>query len=245
MPIVVEDGPGFLVNRLLFPYVSEALELLLEGVPPDAIEHAAARFGMDMGPLHLLDEIGLDTALRAGMNLSGAFVERVSASPLLVKMVKAGRLGRKSGAGFFDYPQSAHLAGPGARPSAPRLPSTAEVLMEFATTSLADAPRRIPQVPPVHAISARLVLAMLIEAVRLWEERKVCQAGDIDLGAVFGLGFPESRGGLLWWADTLGAARLLALLQPLARLGQRWQPPPLLVEMGRRRQPFHVSSHSS
>ena len=110
MPIVVEDGPGFVVNRLLFPYLSEALELLREGAPVDAIERAAAEFGMAMGPLRLMDEIGLDTILQAAWVLAAAFPERIVSSPLLVSMVKAGRLGRKTGAGFFslrraDFPR--------------------------------------------------------------------------------------------------------------------------------------------
>ena len=103
MPIVVCDGPGFLVNRLLFPYLGEALELLREGVPADAIERAATEFGMAIGPLRLMDEIGLDTTLQAGWVLAAAFPERIVSSPLLVSMVKAGRLGQKAGAGFYLY----------------------------------------------------------------------------------------------------------------------------------------------
>lgn len=103
MPIVVRDGPGFLVNRLLFPYLGEALQLLREGVPAETIERAATEFGMALGPLRLMDEIGLDTALQAGWVLAAAFPDRIVSSPLLVSLVKAGRLGQKSGAGFYLY----------------------------------------------------------------------------------------------------------------------------------------------
>ena len=103
MPMVVQDGPGFVVNRLLFPYLNEALELLREGVPAESIERAAAEFGMTIGPLRLMDEIGLDTTLQAAWVLGAAFPERVVSSPLLVSLVKAGRLGQKTGAGFFSY----------------------------------------------------------------------------------------------------------------------------------------------
>ena len=103
MPIVVQDGPGFVVNRLLFPYLGEALELLREGTPVEWIERAATEFGMAIGPLRLMDEIGLDVAFQAGWVLAEAFPERIVSSPVLVSMVKAGRLGRKTGAGFFSY----------------------------------------------------------------------------------------------------------------------------------------------
>ena len=102
-PIVVDDGPGFLVNRLLVPYLTEALELLLDGASIDDVEHAATEFGMAMGPLRLVDEIGIDTVFQGGRVLWEAFPDRVVASPLLVSMLKAGRLGTKSGAGFFLY----------------------------------------------------------------------------------------------------------------------------------------------
>ena len=88
---------------MLFPYLGEALELLREGVPAESIERAAAEFGMAIGPLRLMDEIGLDTTLQAAWVLAAAFPERIVSSPLLVSMVKAGRLGQKTGAGFFSY----------------------------------------------------------------------------------------------------------------------------------------------
>ena len=103
MPIVVQDGPGFVVNRLLFPYLGEALELLREGTPVESIERAATEFGMAIGPLRLMDEIGLDVVFQSGWVLAEAFPERIVASPVLVSMIKAGRLGRKTGAGFFTY----------------------------------------------------------------------------------------------------------------------------------------------
>ena len=159
IPIVVEDGPGFVVNRLLFPYLSEALELLREGRPIDAIEGAAAEFGMAIGPLRLMDEIGLDTILHAAWVLSAAFPERVVSSPLLVSMVKAGRLGRKTGAGFFGHggPTSGIVSGPADA-------AVAELLAPWI-----DAP---PRTAPEN-IACRLVLPMLLEATRLLEEGKV------------------------------------------------------------------------
>src|SRR5262249_26002946 len=102
-PIVVKDGPGFLVNRILFPYMDEALLLLTEGAEPRAIDKAATAVGMPMGPITLQDVVGLDTSLYAGRVMHAAFPNRAVASPLLEELVAKGRLGQKSGAGFYRY----------------------------------------------------------------------------------------------------------------------------------------------
>jgi 3-hydroxyacyl-CoA dehydrogenase len=224
-PIVVSDGPGFLVNRLLVPYLAEALEMLLEGASLDEIDGAATEFGMAMGPLHMLDEIGLDTALLVGRVLWEAFPERISVSPLLISMFKAGRLGCKCGQGFFLYPNG--TGGDGPRPPDPQL---ADILATWARP-----PRSFS--PP--DIVARLLLPMILEAARLLEEGRVRDPRTIDLGAIYGLGFPASRGGLLYWADRLGSKRILALLKPLLLLGPRMEPTPMLVAMARRHGRFY------
>ena len=102
-PILVRSGPGFLVNRLLLPYMSEAVELLLEGVEPRRVDRVATRFGMPMGPIHLYDVVGLDVAAYAGKTMIEAFPDRVLDAPLLKTLVTAGRLGQKSGHGFYNY----------------------------------------------------------------------------------------------------------------------------------------------
>ncbi len=107
MPIVVRDGPGFLVNRLLFPYLGEALELLREGVPADAIERAATEFGMAIGPLRLMDEIGLDTALQAGWVLAAAFPERIVFFAVARVDGEGRPPGEKSGGGVLSVRQAA------------------------------------------------------------------------------------------------------------------------------------------
>ena len=219
MPIVVDDGPGFLVNRLLLPYLGEALQLLLEGAQIEMIERAAANFGMAKGPLRLADEIGLDTTLNAGWVLAEAFPDRITPSPLLVAMIKAGRLGQKSGAGFFSYGRQS-LDGRLAHPD----PAAQEIIGRWIQPSGPHTP---------HAIAARLVLPMVLEATRILEEGKVRNPRDVDIGALFGLGFPASRGGLLWWADALGAAMIVEMLRPIARLGPRGQPTPIIRDLAR------------
>jgi len=219
MPLVVGDGPGFLVNRLLVPYLGDALALALEGVPIDAIERAAREFGMAMGPMTMADEIGLDTVLNSGWVLAGILPDRIAPSPLLVRLVKLGRLGCKAGAGFFSYEK----APDGAIVKRPD-PAVDAIIARFA-----------PHPKPLdgETITARLMLPMLLEATRILEEGQVDDPRHIDLGAVFGLGFPAARGGLLRWADTLGPAKILDTLRSLEPLGPRMQPTEILLQMAR------------
>jgi 3-hydroxyacyl-CoA dehydrogenase/enoyl-CoA hydratase/3-hydroxybutyryl-CoA epimerase/3-hydroxyacyl-CoA dehydrogenase/enoyl-CoA hydratase/3-hydroxybutyryl-CoA epimerase/enoyl-CoA isomerase len=219
IPIVVQDGAGFVVNRLLFPYLTEAMELLREGAAIEAIEQAAVEFGMAMGPLHLLDEIGLDTILHSGWVLASAFPERIGASPLLVSMVKKKRLGKKSGRGFFAYEESG--SGMVSNPD------------NAAIEKLLDAWRHEVSPPDHETIAYRLVLPMLLEATRILEEGKVADPRDIDLAVLFGLGFPAEKGGLLWWADTLGVDRILAMLRSWSVMGERAVPTPMLQTLAK------------
>ncbi len=221
-PLVVDDGPGFLVNRLLVPYLNEALELLLDGVPVDRIEHVAVQFGMAKGPLRLMDEIGLDTTLLGGRVLWEAFPERVVPSPLLISMVKSGLLGCKSGQGFFAYPD--------ANPQTPRRQTLEALLATW---------RRDPVPLSDDLIAARLLLPMVLEASRLLQEGVVRSPGDIDLAVLLGLGFPSARGGILYWADSFGAGKLLDLLCPLQPLGARMAPTDLLVAMADQNRHFY------
>jgi 3-hydroxyacyl-CoA dehydrogenase/enoyl-CoA hydratase/3-hydroxybutyryl-CoA epimerase/3-hydroxyacyl-CoA dehydrogenase/enoyl-CoA hydratase/3-hydroxybutyryl-CoA epimerase/enoyl-CoA isomerase len=225
-PIVVEDGPGFLVNRLLFPYMNEALELLVSGVPIKAIDGAAKAFGMPMGPITLYDVVGLDTALFAGAVMHEAFPERVLASPLLEAMVKAGRLGQKSKAGFFAYKEKSDRGEPD--------PAFDEFLAKFARPGAKDAPKLDGK-----AVTERLFLPMLLEATRVLEEKKVRDPRDVDLGLIFGIGFPPFKGGLLHWADTLGAAKIIEMLKPYEELGARFRPTPLLLELAKSGKKFY------
>ena len=222
MPIVLKDGPGFLVNRLLLPYMNEALELLLDGVSIDEVERAAKAFGMPMGPITLYDVVGLDTALYAGQVLWKAFPDRIAVSPLLSRLVKAGRLGQKSGAGFFRY------SGKKNRP---------EPDPEF-DKILSDLLRERREMSREH-ITYRLFLPMLLEATRVLEESLVRDVRDVDLGLIFGIGFPAFRGGLLFWADQVGAATILKQLEEIAYLGARAEPTEMLQEMARTGSQFY------
>jgi 3-hydroxyacyl-CoA dehydrogenase/enoyl-CoA hydratase/carnithine racemase len=225
-PIVLKDGPGFLVNRVLFPYMNEALELLAEGIEIRAIERAAKSFGMPMGPIELYDMVGMDTALYAGRTMSEAYPERVVESPILAALVEAGRLGKKSGRGFHIY--DAGRKKKAARPQPdPELPA---FLAPFV---------REKKEYSNEQLQRRLFLPMLLEATRILEEGLVRDVRDIDLGVIFGVGFPPFRGGLMFWADEVGAATLLEWLKPLQACGPRMAPTPLLVEMDRDGKKFY------
>ncbi len=214
MPIVVGDGPGFLVNRLLFPYMNEALVLLTEGVPIKHLEKAAKSFGMPMGPIELYDMVGIDTALYAGTTMYEAFPGRTSLSPFLPALKKAGRLGQKSGKGFFNYENKKRKAEPD--------PELQPILDTYVKGEKTYSPAEL---------QTRLFMPMLLEATRVLEEKLVRDVRDIDLGLIFGLGFPPFKGGLLFWADTLGANGVIEQLKPWESLGERFGPTPLLQQM--------------
>ena len=222
-PIVVNDGPGFLVNRLLLPYMNESLELIAEGAAIADIEKASKKFGMPMGPITLYDVVGLDTALYAGKVMWEAFPTRVKASPIIPALVKNGRLGQKSGKGFFSY----------ANPKKKGTPDPE--LSKFVEPYMSDSPKEFT----IEEITHRLFLPMLLEATRVLEDKIVRDVRDVDLGLIFGLGFPPFKGGLLHWADTLGAAKIIEMLKPFDYLGERMQPTELLQRMGAENQKFY------
>ncbi len=223
-PIVVNDGPGFLVNRLLLPYMNESLELIADGAEVKQIERAAKDFGMPMGPLTLYDVIGLDTAFYAGRVMWEAFPDRIAASPILAALVKAGRLGQKTGSGFFAYKDKSGRGTPD--------PAAAQYVTPYIRKQ-----DKFTQ----EQITARLFLPMVLEATRILEAKVVRDVRDVDLGLIFGVGFPPFKGGLLFWADTLGAAKIVEMLKPFESLGERAKPTPMLLDMAKNNRRFYQS----
>ncbi len=213
-PIVVNDGPGFLVNRCLLPYMNESLELLQDGASIKDIEKASKSFGMPMGPITLYDVVGLDTAYFAGLTMVEAFPDRCGVSQVMEAMVKAKRLGQKTGLGFFKYDDPKKKGEPD--------PSLTALLQP-----LVRGQRDFTQ----QEIQDRLFLPMLLEASRILQEGIVRDPRDVDLGLIFGIGFPPFLGGLFFWADTLGAKAIIEKLKPYEALGERMQPTKLLLEL--------------
>jgi 3-hydroxyacyl-CoA dehydrogenase/enoyl-CoA hydratase/carnithine racemase len=230
-PIVVQDSPGFLVNRVLMPYLHEAIELVREGIDLPRIDRVAREFGMPMGPLELYDMIGIDTAFYAGLVMATAFGDRIEAAPVIPALVKAGRLGRKTGNGFYRYGSGGDQR---ARPVGP-----AEGLAELIE------PYRLPARPTDDGtLRDRLFLPMLLEAVRTIDEGIVREARDVDLAVIHALGFPPFRGGLLAWGDSLGGQQLQMRIAALADIGPRMLPVPRLTETLVRGEPLTAVSHS-
>jgi len=218
--IVVRDHPGFWVNRILAPYLNEAGRLLAEGVPIETIDRAMTRFGFPIGPVTLLDEVGLDVADKASHVLHEAFGDRLRPTEGVARMIEDGRLGRKNGRGFYRYED-------GERREADL--AAYEIIGAAADAHISK-----------EDIQARLVFAMLNEAVLALEEGVVRSVRDGDVGAVFGIGFPAFRGGPLRYLDELGAADAVDVLQDLARkYGDRFVPAARLVAMARAGETFH------
>jgi 3-hydroxyacyl-CoA dehydrogenase/enoyl-CoA hydratase/carnithine racemase len=210
-PIVVNDGPGFLVNRVLLPYMNEALLLLEEGATIKAVDKAATGFGMPMGPIELYDTVGLDIALHAGSVMQQAFPNRVVPSKILPAMVDAKRLGQKNGKGFFDYTTDSK-----GRSKPQPSPEVDTIIKKFSRgeTKVVD----------------RLFLPMFLEATRLLEDNIVADVRDVDLALIYGIGFPPFKGGLFFWADTLGAKAIVEKLKAYESLGERFKPTKWLLE---------------
>lgn len=221
-PIVVNDGPGFLVNRVLLPYMNEALLLLEAGVSIKAVDKAATSFGMPMGPIELYDTVGLDVALHAGNVMHNAFPDRVAPAKILPDMVHAKRLGQKTGQGFFDYtPDNKGRSKP--QPS----PAVAEIIEKHQQGTTED------------DLVDRLFLPMFLEATRCIEEGIVADVRDVDLALIYGIGFPPFRGGLFFWADSIGASTIVEKLKQYEHLGQRYKPTKLLTEHAASGQKFY------
>jgi len=213
-PIVVNDCPGFLVNRILLPYMAEAIVMTLEGASMDAVDKTAEKLGMPMGPMALHDMVGIDTSCYAGKVMSAGYSDRAVDLPIMEAMVGAGRLGKKSGAGFRKFQ---------GRKGRPVHDPDFEPLLEKFRTDKRELSR--------EEIADRLFLPMLMEAVRSLEEGIVRQPSHVDMGLILGIGFPPFRGGILRWCDSEGAANLVERASKFTHLGKRFEPPQLLVDM--------------
>jgi 3-hydroxyacyl-CoA dehydrogenase/enoyl-CoA hydratase/3-hydroxybutyryl-CoA epimerase len=214
--IIVNDAPGFYVNRILAPYVNEAGLLLDEGVAVDAIDKAMGQFGFPVGPINLIDEVGLDIAGKSGGIMAEAFGGRMTPSTALQKVLGAGRLGRKGKSGFYTYDEKGK-----------RGEVDESVYQLYAGGSKRITVERAD-------IQRRLSLAMVNEAARCLEEGIIKSPRDGDIGAVFGIGFPPFRGGPFRHMDAVGIAEVVKQLAALnAKHPGRFEPARVLVEMAK------------
>ncbi|MBP7675826.1 MAG: enoyl-CoA hydratase/isomerase family protein [Thermoanaerobaculia bacterium] len=220
-PVVVKDAPGFLVNRILAPYLGEGVRLLLEGVPMEAIDKGMRAFGMPVGPIELLDDVGIDVAAKGAETLSAAWPERMPIDPAFGRLVTGGRLGRKTKKGFYRYEGDKRV---GPDPQA------------YADLGVA-APGSVAITP--EALEARLIYPMVNEAAYCLAEGIVPGPDKLDLAMIFGIGFPPFRGGLCAHADARGLAAVADALSRLAaEKGPRFNPAPLLADLAKQGKTF-------
>jgi 3-hydroxyacyl-CoA dehydrogenase/enoyl-CoA hydratase/3-hydroxybutyryl-CoA epimerase len=212
--VVVRDAPGFWVNRILAPYLNEAGRLVMEGADIAEVDRAMKAYGFPVGPITLLDEVGLDVGLKASRVLYEAFGERMEPVAGLAALVQAGRLGRKSGRGFYRYERGRRRG------------------VDESVRALIGAGNAAP---PARDVEDRLVYAMLNEAARALDDGVVRTPRDGDIAAVFGIGFPPFRGGPLRTLDRIGAAGAVETLRRLeGTYGPRFAPAPVLVRHAER-----------
>jgi 3-hydroxyacyl-CoA dehydrogenase/enoyl-CoA hydratase/3-hydroxybutyryl-CoA epimerase/enoyl-CoA isomerase len=226
-PIVVNDCPGFLVNRVLFPYFAGFLGLVRDGVDFPRVDRVMERFGWPMGPAWLLDVVGLDTARHAGAVMAAAYPDRMAhAGPTAIEaLFAAGRFGQKNGKGFYRYLEDKKGV-PGKEPD----PDVAGLLKPLvrARVELAD-----------QDIVDRMMLPMIIESSRCLEDGIVASPAELDLGLVFGLGFPPFRGGALRHADALGLVALCARAEAFRALGPLYHPTARMLRLAEAGSTFH------
>jgi 3-hydroxyacyl-CoA dehydrogenase / enoyl-CoA hydratase / 3-hydroxybutyryl-CoA epimerase len=218
--IVVNDGPGFYTSRILAPYMNEAAQILLEGAAVEDIDRALTAFGMPVGPMTLLDEVGIDVGAKVGKILHQAFGARMAPPKALEQLIADGRLGRKSSKGFYTYG------------------GKKKEVDESVYDLLPGGKAR--QAVSRDEISERVVLQMVNEAIRCLGEGILRSPRDGDIGAVFGLGFPPFLGGPFRYADAIGPKALLDRLERWHdKFGERFEPAPLLVERARTGERFY------
>ena len=218
--IVVNDGPGFYTTRTLAAYMNEAGRLLDEGASIDSIDTALEGFGFPVGPITLLDEVGIDIGGKVGLVLSESLGARMTPPESMRRVVTAGRTGRKGGSGFYRYDPTGKKGG------------VDESVYEIIGAQRREVNR--------EEIVERCVLAMVNEAVHCFEEGILRSARDGDVGAVFGIGFPPFRGGPFRHIDSVGATKIVAMLEEQnERFPDRFKPAQLLEDMATVRKQFY------
>jgi 3-hydroxyacyl-CoA dehydrogenase/enoyl-CoA hydratase/3-hydroxybutyryl-CoA epimerase len=208
---VVKDSPGFLVNRILMPYLIEAGQLFEAGASVENIDGAMLDFGMPMGPLRLIDEVGVDVAHHVAVELQDKFSDRMHAPSVLSRMLKAGLLGRKNERGFYLYNA--------------RTPVTNSGLGVFRESDWAKNFGR-------EELQKRMVLLMVNEGARCLEEKVVAEPADVDFAMILGTGFAPFRGGPLRYSEQVGVGKIVDEMKRLADTGAaRFAPCALLKNL--------------
>ena len=242
LPVIVRDSPGFLVNRVLFPYLLDAAELFERGVDAERIDRALVEWGMPMGPLRLIDEIGVDITIDIGNTLEKAYGQRDHVPRIFLWLRDQQMLGRKTGAGFYKYegkkqtPNEALIQW--ITSHSERSEAKRSAVEESRDATLKER-HRAPSTSPGSAqddgvnIVQRLILLMVNEAARCVEEGIVDAPEDADYGMILGTGFAPFRGGPLRFAEHFGLKRTVEELERLTRTEEKFTPCEILKKHAR------------
>ena len=227
-PIVVNDCPGFLVNRVLFPYFAGFTGLVSDGVDYEYIDKVMEKFGWPMGPACLLDVVGIDTAFHAGSVMAEGYPERLSSgNPTIIsKMFEQNWFGKKNEKGFYIHSKDKK-----GKPKKEINPGTEDFIRDLNTRSKVNISD--------EDIIYRMMLPMLMESSRCLEENIVETPMEVDMGLIYGLGFPPFRGGIFRWADSAGLNELLKRTEKLNSFGKIYEPTEQIREMAKYNQLFH------
>lgn len=230
--IVVKDGPGFYTTRILCPYMDEVAELLKEGVSFSYLDKLMQELGFPVGPVTLIDEVGLDVAIHVVEDLGKAFGPRVSSqdTSLLKALAKKGCLGRKSGHGFYLYEKN------------PKKKKEKKIANPLALHLLREAKTVSKKLPSKEEIQKRLVYRMVNEAAMCLQEEIIARPEDGDIGAVFGLGFPPIHGGPFRYLDFLGPDQFTRDMNSFAdSYGERFKPAGMILDLAKAKKKVYAS----
>jgi len=226
-PIVVNDCPGFLVNRVLFPYFFSFVQLVGDGVDFQRIDKVMEKFGWPMGPAYLLDVVGIDTGHHAAKIMMESFPDRMSISGpnILQAMFEAKRFGQKNGLGFYNYVLDAKG-------------KTQKVKQDEVDSIINSVIKNKVEVSDEDIIN-RMMLPMILECARCLEEKIVESATEVDMGLLLGLGFPAFRFGALKYADDLGISQVASLAQKFKSYGGLFSIPKIVETMSAKSEKFY------
>ncbi len=211
-PIVVNDCPGFLVNRVLFPYFKAFSMLIRDGADFLQVDKVMQQFGWPMGPAYLMDVVGIDTGVHASAVMAEGFPDRMKQldNDIIGQLFEAGKYGQKTGSGFYSYSKDKK-----GRPVKVPADEISDLI-----ASVAQPAKTFER----EDIINRMMLPMLIETIRCYEEKVVASVAEIDMGLIYGIGFPPFRGGALRYADTIGLKQLCELADQYTDLGKAYEP---------------------
>jgi len=211
-PIVVNDCPGFLVNRVLFPYFKAFSMLIRDGADFLQVDKIMQQFGWPMGPAYLMDVVGIDTGVHASAVMADGFPDRMKQldNDIIGQLFEAGKYGQKTGSGFYSYSKDKK-----GRPV--KVP--ADEINDL-IASVAQPAKTFEREDIVN----RMMIPMLIETIRCYEEKIVASVAEIDMGLIYGIGFPPFRGGALRYADAIGLKQLCELADHFSDLGKAYEP---------------------